>query len=369
MTKFRNLPMELVEKVLDELCIHHIQHLRDHSLEGPSALAPYKNLLEKNTAEASSIAALGALCQTSKQFQELTTWRLYHTLGRLTISSKWWLVARTLSTRRDLGGLVRHLILHDLTVPKVPLPVEVTAYFAGQVAIARTIDPDMDFTEGTLAEEHDVIFDENNMCSAHLAVMTGLCPNLETLDVETCGRATAFAFCQPASMPSLRSIRVFYYDTEGGYDLTAVEPLFRAAPNLNLLRCETTGCGSELPAGLKLEHLTTLELQQCVMNAGEFAHILRLCPNLRMLVYDGGGACQGDEQFTPQEAAEAVLALTPKLRSFSLNLCEWADTGFNLEDGFEEEDMIEAKEMLEERRGIECKWTIDYKVGGELIYL
>jgi hypothetical protein len=367
MTKFRNLPMEIVEQVFDELCIHHIQHLRDHSLEAASSLAPYKNLLEKRTAEASCIAALGALCQTSKQFQELATWRLYHTLDGRTISSKWWLVARTLSTRKDLAGLVRHLMLHDLTAPKVPLPVEVTAYFAEQVATARTIDPDMVFTEDSLAEEDAACFDGNNMYGAHLAIMTGLCPNLETLDIETLGRTTAFAFCQPASMPSLRSIRVFYYDTEGGYDLSTVEPLLLAAPNLSLLCCETTGCESELPSGLKLEHLTTLKLQQCIMDAGDFAHILRLCPNLQVLVYDGGGACQGYEQFTPQEAAEAVLALTPKLRSFSLDLCEWADTG--LDEDFDEEDMIEAKEMLEERRGIECKFTVDYKAGGELIYL
>ncbi|KAK0748922.1 hypothetical protein B0T18DRAFT_486976 [Schizothecium vesticola] len=57
-----------------------------------------------------------------------------------------------------------------------------------------------------------------------------------------------------------------------------------------------------------------VELQQCTMGGEEILSLFRLCPNLQSQTYSCGGACHGDEQFSPDEAAGAVLTEALNLR-------------------------------------------------------
>lgn len=77
-----SLAGELIELILDELCINHINQA--------TFRAGYYSTIDARTGDQLadqevSLGALANLCRTSKQFQHLTTWRLYYTLPPATL--------------------------------------------------------------------------------------------------------------------------------------------------------------------------------------------------------------------------------------------------------------------------------------------
>jgi hypothetical protein len=351
-------PPELIEKILDGLCVHHIHSLREHEDKFTWSM-DFNPLGRRLWTEPSSLTGLASLCRASKQLNQLATWRLYHTLVAPESALSWLLLARTLIERRDLAALVRHFYLDHLRMPEDPslFPPEVMAYYAEQVALV----PDAGLNETSLTEPDESDPYGVSQYDAALALMASLCPNLSTggfVAGAASGNPSTFTLCPPATMLPLREVQVAHWDTECGFDLSLLTPLFRAAPNLRLLRLIQVGCDEPLEEGLRLEHLTDLELPCSCNSADELVRMLRLCPNLRRLQYVCGGALYGDEQFSPQQAVAAVLEHAPNLQTFELDLMD----GLGMED-FDEEDVREAKEALEQR-GIECKFTEGYESAG-----
>ncbi|KAK4098188.1 hypothetical protein N658DRAFT_226133 [Parathielavia hyrcaniae] len=332
---FSKFAPELLEHILDGLCLHHIQDLRQPPL-----------YYSKD-----DFIGLASLCRVSRHFNQLATWRLYHSLVSWRTDSSWQLIARTLIEREDLAKLVKHLSLdpEGLDIPDDPshfLP-NVVAYFEEEVAPSAT---DAGLHPGSLTSNYEN--SENYLQDAAvLALMTSLCQNLSTIDFgSTREQGAAFASCPEGSLLSLRHVQVSHYDTEGGFALDQLFPLFEAAPNISLLRLDMIGNVGPPEEGLRLEHLADLELHSCCITAQSLARILSLCPNLRRLQYWSGGMLYRDDQFGPREAVAAVLQHTPHLKEFELNLCQWQSFS---NDEFSEDEMYEAKLALE-NRGIAC---------------
>ena len=69
-----------------------------------------------------------------------------------------------------------------------------------------------------------------------ISIVTALCPRAEATQAVTTYQ-DVFEFCAPESMPSLRTLEVLYGDTENGFRLARLVPLFKVAPNLQRIQC------------------------------------------------------------------------------------------------------------------------------------
>jgi hypothetical protein len=349
--RLSRLPPEILDQILDGLCIHHVHDLRDYDEQGAWKWNLYKLARQQYKDVAACITGLASLCRASKYLNHLTTWRLYHSLIDMKTILGWALLARTLIRRRDLAALVKHLSVDFLEKSNDDsfLPPEVESYFATQVALT----PDVGLKTDSLTRS--VLCDSASEAAA--ALLTSLCPNLSTAKFASPADPdlpTALGLCPPGSLQFLRDVRMSHCDPElgHGFDLAVFARLFRAAPNITFLRLIQAGCPQPLEEDLKLESVTDLELLVSCMSGDELAHILRLCPNVLHLQYVCGGPLSGDEQFTPDEAVAIVLEHVPKLRRFDLDLTHWLG-----EDRWDEDDMLEAKGVLERSRAVECVFT------------
>ena len=156
----------------------------------------------------------------------------------------------------------------------------------------------------------------------------------------------------PESLPRLWRLTLGHCGDKGGFDLGRALPLLHAAPNLTSLHLQKTYVKG-LPADLKLEKATFLAVGGCI-DSRQLDSLLQLCPNVEELRYECGGACFGDEQFTPEEAVDSTVFYAPRIKRMSLDLEAWAGLD---EEGFTEEDMQAAKDVLE-GRGVECVFII-----------
>jgi hypothetical protein len=337
--RLSKFPPEILGHILDELCVHHVCGLPDMS---------HGHRLDDKRV---SVKALYGLCRASKQLNQLTAWRLYHSLPGWITQSRWMLIARTLIKRSDLAAHVRHLYLTEVAYPPSKIEPEVVDYCTEKIMAlgpGALLNADMD-------SPADDAFLPNGMTEydAAIALMPSLCPNLSTVVFTASRFGSAFLLCTPDSTPLLSDVKVTHWDTEGSYDIGYLSLLFEAAPNIKMLRLLQACCHKPMEDYAMLEYLTDLHLEYCCMPKDGLDNMLSsLCPNLRRLEYRCGGALYGDEQFGPQEAATAVIEHAPDLEEFELRLGSWVDIG-----EFTEDDTREAKRMLEEH-GIECKFTV-----------
>jgi hypothetical protein len=338
--RLSKFPPEILEHILDGLCLHHVHGLPEYvgAYEAPAEMGSFKGL--------------AGLCRASKQLNQLTTWRLYHSLTSSITRSRWMLISRTLIERSDLAALVRHLHLENVAYTqgcKAPYEPEVVDYYAEQI---KALGPDAGLHADSLTED-TALPNVMTQYDAAIALMPRLCPNLSTVVFTASASASAFRLCPPDSMPFLSDVQVAHWDTEGGYDLALLEPLFEAAPNIKLLRMLQARCSRPLEDYSMLEHLTDLHLLYCYIPGDHLANMLSsLCPNLRRLEYACGGPLYGNEQFGPKEAAAAVLEHTPDLQKFELDLMHWMDF-----DDVAEDEAREAKKTLEQR-GVKCRFMV-----------
>ena len=297
---------------------------------------------------------LASLCQASRQFNQLATRNLYHTIYEYVFESKWWLLARTLIARRDLAGLVKRLELTDPDRTElVPhsgfLPPEVTTYYASQFALAANAGP----TAGPAAGDLTCPDTKGKSFPAIASLLASLCPNLETLQCLGYSDTVAYTFCPPASLPALQRLvvrlDVLLRDDCEKFELDAVFSLFWAAPNIKSLDLNGftdlyNGC-VQVPDGLRLENVTYLGADFCDMSTDTLINLFLLCPNLQHL--DGSSGLSG---IRPQDVVHAVLAHAPSLTelSFEFNLECWRhEWGSGPEEEFPEYDLQETKQLLD----------------------
>ncbi|KAK5655537.1 hypothetical protein OQA88_5468 [Cercophora sp. LCS_1] len=348
MTSLCNLPAELIGQIADGLCVNHAQHgsFRDRDY------FDHHSRPDQLGDQVAGLAALANLCRTSKQFQDVATWRLYHTLAPGSRAMpNWWRLARTLITQPRLAAFVRHLLVPMAGPSELPpaetVPSEVTAHFAQRAAL---VFPDAIELADSLADPSSGLHD-----SALQSLFTILCPEVETLRCVADSTDFNFTLCTPGSLPALRSLEVAHWDrAKNGFDAEAVLLLLDAAPGLVHLRLvQPSGL---LPAPdqdcAMLRRVEELELVRAALEAPELASWVRACPALEKLRYECGGERFGDGQFRPGEAVEAVARHAPRLTEFVLDLAEWEDAGELADD-----ELTEAKEALE-ARGVVCRFSI-----------
>ncbi|KAK4142202.1 uncharacterized protein C8A04DRAFT_30159 [Dichotomopilus funicola] len=337
------LPPEILDLILDWLCLHHVHDLQVYV--GERSFEPYKSPSHQHDDVRASFTGLASLCRASKYLNQLTTWRLYHSLIEQKTNLGWARLARTLIRRKDLAALVRHLFVEFQEKRSYHsfLPPEVNSYFAEQVALTPGVGLKADsLTRSELAD---------TASEPAAALLTSLCPNLLTAKFASPmdpGLPVALGLSPPGSLASLRDVQILHLDPEFTFDLSVYTRFFRAAPNIRLLRLLQVICSQPLEEGLGLENVTDLELLISCMAGDDLAHILRLCPNVQRLTYVCGPLYEVD-QFNPREAVAMVLEHSPKIQRFELDLA--ARLGY---DDWDEDDMLAAKGVLERNRAVEC---------------
>jgi hypothetical protein len=325
MAQFSNLPVELVDAILQALCLGCTPPEDDgcHTCYSPicccSAGSPADN---------SRVAALAALCLTSRQLNSLATVHLYH---RPICDDRMALLARTLLARKDLALLVKDLRVGEVQFDPSQLDPETAAHFTRQF---QAYQDGLSDDERESAGPDRLPLGQNGQLSHEspvtIDIMSSLCPNLKTLHA-TLGYFEGFRLCTPQSMPHLQTVTISHSDTELGIDLATAIPLFRAAPNITRMAFYMIAGCSDL-GGVTLDKVTSLDFQNSSFSSDALTLILTAFPNLETFKYECGGASVGYDQFTLREAKAAFLAHAPKLNLVRLAAMdrtfddlEWAD--------------------------------------------
>lgn len=291
----------VLEVVIESLCHYCTPRQPLHKLPCLNAHCPAE--CAGRDQERRDIVTLAALCLTSKHINAFATPHLYH---RPTCR-QWPLLARTLLSRPDLAGHVRHLCLRDwisvyFALPDPTFPVEVAEYWDGKV------DYHVEAGPGAAAE----CLEADNI---ELSLVLPLCPNIEELDVPL-GYGDALCFSDAGPMRKLRTVVAAYDDPGSGMNLGSLAPLVPAAPNLSTLVGWQVNACRDMPV---LENVTHLRLGRSSMELEGLRRALHACPRLETLEYGAGGSVVGYDQFTPLEAQGTLVELAPRLKSLSLN--------------------------------------------------
>ncbi len=314
MALFGALPTELVQEIVETLCLVCGGNPHDGDWDGRCCLDPVCGCANTRAADRERVSALAALCLTSRQLNAMARAHLYHR----PLCDNWWHLAATLLEREDLASLVRELRFSDPRgVDHGDCAPQLVAYFKDKCQVYLDAMPALERGRRGLRNPLD---DGDRFVSDHnvtVDIIVSLSPNLERLHA-TLGYFDVFRFCPPRSLPRLQSAALSHADTEYGLDLGNMARLFNAAPGLtDLAFYMVDGCANLGAA--TLDKLISLTFQSSALDAESLKRILRACPNLKTLDYEAGGPTVGDDQFTGSEARDAILAYTPKLTTFRLH--------------------------------------------------
>ncbi|KAK4222917.1 hypothetical protein QBC38DRAFT_518122 [Podospora fimiseda] len=355
MVSFNDLPVEIVEHILDELPLDDWKRHNRRTLDNIS--------------------------RTSKLLHALTTPRLYRApLGEYKESQStddgenWPLLVRTLIARKDLRKLVKTLNFSGTEweswdyAPQL-FPVEVAALYH------QYMKPDKHYPlESTDPAEYTVFTAESARWESSrdgcewtdqrivpcfdLDILLSFCStSLESLTIELSryDASTTFQLCPaPTSLPALRHIHFEYALVEGEFNPeareiggTIVTPLLRAAQK-NCESVQFTGmveCRLEVDFDFCLERVKSAKIDYCLLTHHDFKTLFRLMPNLESFQCNLGDDYFREHYFNLEEippkttaasARDAITRLCPKLRYLYLEL----DDGFTGEWKKEECDDV-----------------------------
>ncbi|KAK4653402.1 hypothetical protein QC762_507015 [Podospora pseudocomata] len=351
MARLQDLPVELLTKIVEDFCWCQSPppHADCHCL----TIRCEAHLGREETGLEADYETLAALCLTSRLFNDLATKHLYHYIPDLDSDAQWWLLLRTLVTRRDLGQHVRSLDIVTRDYKTTPDYPEVERYLQDQV---KALQAQRVEAGGKLSpwEEREFSTGASNYL---ISLLTSLCPNVESIRARLTG--DSFDFCGAQTMSMLKKVAFEWYDTEGGICLAGLRNLLQAAPSIESMIISPFSQEDDDKLELTLNKLTYLELRHSMVGAGALDSIYKLCPNLEIFKYETGDACIGYEQFAPQDLQRATLNHAQKLRMLMMKEGpgRWEELyDDHLHPGVYEDALVELDAALK-ARGIECRIT------------
>lgn len=146
-----------------------------------------------------------------------------------------------------------------------------------------------------------------------VGIICGLCPNLERLTVPYV-RKVGVSF--PRLVGEMRTLVLLKVrdveepeETDEGYSINALAPLFPVTPMLETVRFVDAGKCKDLK-GFRLENVNNLDLMMGVLNAKSLGNVFRMLPGLEN--FNHRSAFQAREDlisFTVREATKKILGM------------------------------------------------------------
>ncbi|KAL2172745.1 hypothetical protein VTG60DRAFT_2564 [Thermothelomyces hinnuleus] len=407
LSRLELLPTELISSIAEVFCLHCSAPRSCQC--GKGCLAVGRGLGRGGGPECepecppseirARICALDSLCRTSRRLWVVATPHLYHRPD----ADKWWLLARTLLHRSDLAQHVKRINYTGLEIKDEPddIAPEVWSYYearrkeAHEAAMLRvkskygSLRPDTeleDFDYWNMYERREGHYENFGRsdslpplefdlasCDRHSLLAT-LCPEIEVLEAAM-SLPSACYLSAPLTLPRLVSVELAWEDASvwlfERFGLRQLAKLFRAAPNLRVLRCSAVcdkANDGDLSEAATASALTHVELTRCTIMPHALAYFLRACSRLETLRYHADGGFDpmvGVDQFHPLQARDAILQYGGSLKKVAMDFSaclRWRDPTSLVEppqDGWypsrgESEDFFQSFT----ERGIELELTL-----------
>ncbi|KAK4038653.1 hypothetical protein C8A01DRAFT_47787 [Parachaetomium inaequale] len=347
MPSLQALPLELVGHIAESLCPHCTPPPSCQCSAGCLAVSPNSYCPIPAGASPSEtngrISALGALCLTSRRLNSAAAHHLYHYPN----TTRWWLLADTLIRRPGLAQHVKRLYFPDsLDKPEDESAVE------PQVLSFHKAQHDTYMASVTEERRRWLFISSRPGDLGNL--LSGPDGTSNQVSLAVIRYDYLLHFSSPLSMLALHTVELAYDDIEGGFPLSSLVPLFRAAPNLSVIRCDSMSedleDGDDL--GVALEKAKRLELLRSAISAYALGVLLRVCPGLEMFKYEAGGAVTGAMQFNPSEARDLMMEHGGRLKRVVMDLTHGHECWDFSENGWVQEEKGEVEEAFKEK-GIE----------------
>ncbi len=301
------LPLELVDEIIKPLC----QYCTPVDFQ-------YRRYNQYASAE-----ALLQLTRTCKLLSTVATPHLYHR----PLTSRWWLLARTLVARPDLALHVRSLLDNEKVrerpfagrEPPEAFPAEVLRRFPDS-ALARATD-----------EERDAIVDtrvpwqvQTSWCdsSETLDMLVSLCTAVREIDARTrtFNTPNMFIWSAPGSLPELKHLTLRHLSLGPSLSLNLLAQVATAGPNLTRVALydlkQDAGGPQIMP---DMPNLVALSLWKAAVCPQSLENLLAACPNLRSFAYLSA-PIGAHEPVTRSKMARALVRAAPNLTSLVLSL-------------------------------------------------
>ncbi|KAL2127201.1 hypothetical protein VTI74DRAFT_11109 [Chaetomium olivicolor] len=344
MPSFQGLPFELVECIAESLCLHCTPRPSCQCSPrcvdvSPNSICYTRRDVPSWDPKARS-HALGALCLTSRRLKDAAMRHLYHSPK----TKRRWLLARTLLRHPHLAQHVKTLYFPEFLdeCEKSAIPSEVLSYYQIQ----------LDSYSKSMAEderlERDNYIWEDYGINDLITMVASLCPMVEAVEAVV-SYDIIFHLCPPASLQSLHTAELAYWDTENGMSLESLIPLFKAAPNLSVLRCRSVSDEGGEDLGLTLATVATVkqvEFFNSAMSADALRALLMAFPGLETFRYEAGGACVGYEQFNPSQARDLMMEHGWRLKRVAIDLVQARGTWDFMENEWNDWDEKETEEVV-----------------------
>ncbi|KAF4462711.1 hypothetical protein FALBO_10471 [Fusarium albosuccineum] len=307
----------LPPEILDLICSHVALSSRRLDLDFRSSWSDHQDVRAVNTINAS----LAALSRTCKLLQQKAQQILYSSL----VSNKGFpYLFRTLSRREDLAKHTRFIALGDWGLMNdlefTSQDHEIAKQLSDKLFYDAAGNPRPGAPDWALSDDFtgSTVFDlDQEGRLATLALL--LVPRIERLMLTTYYDG-AYGFYAPESLPFLTEIIYHHGDTELGIELSNINGVYAAAPNLRVLKCKMVSGTSGVP---RHEGIRELHLDFSCVEGDDLKSIMRSFPFLEVFRYESGGPIVSlDGEATPFEISEALLERKDTLKHVEIDLSD-----------------------------------------------
>lgn len=157
------------------------------------------------------------------------------------------------------------------------------------------------------------------------AVFVALAPNANLITY--CSSLKASPAFLPRTLPHLRCLSVYHWDTKNGCDFSLIQGILKAAPNVDHLH----GCSVESITSLtRHEFITKLNMTNSNLVEGALDKVFEAFPNLETLSIEVAGVLVGNYHMLPREVSDAMLKHRPRLRHVWLEYVDMSQCYLNV---------------------------------------
>ncbi|KAK6544623.1 hypothetical protein TWF694_001312 [Orbilia ellipsospora] len=291
----------------------------------------YVDALYFNRAPASGdLAAVSRTCRLLHQVVEPMLYRC------ITTHKKFFCLFRTLVTREDLTSHVKRAYMDGWNYQKTIEPLYEEREVVKQLARQLSHDKDgnirllnSESVEWAMKDPFQIVdlvdeyHNEDEVGKLFLALTLLLLPRLEYLDLVLHYNLETDLYAQN-HFQFLTEIVFKHWDTKYGIDLSEINGLLAAAPNVRVLRGFMVASVGDVVCHKSVRELYLVD---STIDADGLILIMNSFPFLEVFTYESGGTMVGDVEARPCDFTDALIQRNDTLRHVSIDLINSDECG------------------------------------------